>query len=262
MLLPLIGCDDTPDYMLDRDEMVALLADIHKGEAMCDIKTGTYRNDSLKKELKYSVFYKHGIDQERFDTIMAWYGVHIEEYGEIYDDVIIALEDEEKRVIADAARAGKSVIEVGDSVNIWVGTTLFTFMPNSTNNLMRFDVKSDDTFEKGDRFEFSFRIFNNRIPANMFMAIDYTDGATSYISKTIDTEDKHSIKLQADTSRVLERVYGYLKYDVRGDNIVFVDSINVARERFKKNQYYRMRLQEMIDTEKAMEMDSIKTDKK
>lgn len=260
-MLPLVGCDKTPDYLLDREDMIALLIDIHKGETISEIKSGSFNNDSLKNRLKHSIYLKHGVTQKQFDTIMVWYGSNIEEYRDIYIEIIKRLEAEEKSVIAKAAKSGKSIIEVGDSVNIWVGTPVYTFVPNSSNNIMKFDVKSDDTFEKGDRFEFSFRIFNNKIPADMFMAIDYTDGATSYITKVIESESKHTIKLQSDSTRVLERIYGYLRYDASGENIAFVDSINIARERLLKKEYYKIRLQETIDPKKAINKDSDK-DKK
>lgn len=258
VLLLFVACDSKPDYVLSDEEMILLLIDIHKGEVMCEVNNADYNNDSLKRVVKQSIYMKHGVNQEQFDSLMVWYGHNIENYLKIYEEIISRLEVEEKSVIAEAARAGESIIEVGDSVNIWIGTPVYLFVPNSSNNIMSFDVASDETFEKGDRFEFSFRVFNNKKEADMFMAIDYTDGATSYISASINSEDKHSLKLQADSMRVLERIYGYLKYDATDANIVFVDSINIARERLLKKEYYKIRLQKTIDPEKAVDLDDDK----
>ena len=81
--------------VLSEDDMIDLLTDIHKSEAIIEMSPQNYRGDSLKAVVRQSVFAKHNVTQEEFDSSIVWYGHNVGKYIKIYDGVIARLDDEE-----------------------------------------------------------------------------------------------------------------------------------------------------------------------
>ena len=104
LFLVLIACNSTPGYVIGEDDMVSLLVDVHKGEAYVEMNSGSFYSDSLKKTFRQTIFMRHNVTQEQFDTSLMWYGHHIDQYKKVYDRVIERLEDEEKEIRLAAAR--------------------------------------------------------------------------------------------------------------------------------------------------------------
>ena len=81
--------------VLSEDDMIDLLTDIHKSEAIIEMSPQNYRGDSIKAVVRQSVFAKHNVTQEEFDSSIVWYGHNVGTYIKIYDGVIARLDDEE-----------------------------------------------------------------------------------------------------------------------------------------------------------------------
>lgn len=258
-VLLLSGCGGKPGYVIGEEDMVSLLVDIHKGEAVAETNSGTYYNDSMKKVLKQSILIKHGVTQEQLDTSLVWYGYNIEKYAEVYDEVIKRLEAEEKDVVAEARKAGQVTMASGDSVNLWINEPVRYFSRHYGGGDMTFNFTADETFRSGDRFQWAFRMFNNIDQAHLFMGIDYKDGSTSYIYKTTNTEGWNNFVLQADSTRVPRRVYGYMSYTPRKGEIVYLDSINLVRTRLNRSSYYHIFSQKLLEGRKKNK-ETAKTD--
>ena len=113
-ILLLSACKKVPDYVISENDMAELLADIHEANAVIEINPAAYNNDSLKKELKQSVFIRHNTTQEQFDTSLLWYGHNLDIYTEVYDNVIEILEERQKNIQKETLEAGENLIATGD----------------------------------------------------------------------------------------------------------------------------------------------------
>lgn len=61
--------------------------------------------------------------------------------------------------------------------------------------------------------------------------------------------DEHSsIMLQADSNKIVSRVYGYMLYEFENESAVFVDSLMLYRSRLNSNIYNRHNRQRTIGT--------------
>jgi hypothetical protein len=106
LLFGLIGCSQSqqkeplPPNILDSDEMVSLLVDLQLLEGANSIKMFQGDTGQTNYNLLYTtVFNKHGIQKETFDTCMTYYTHHGEDMEKIYDRVIeelMKLEAKEK----------------------------------------------------------------------------------------------------------------------------------------------------------------------
>lgn len=251
-LFLLYSCNDAPSYVIAEDDMVSLLVDVHKGEAVTEIDGGHYYNDSLKKMLKQSVFIKHGITQEQFDTSLVWYAHNMDKYIEVYDKVIKTLEEEDKAIVAEAKASGRATpMAAGDSVNLWTKEDIRIFSSNKGYGELTFDILADANFKKGDNYQIAFRLLNNQKELNLFLGVDYRDGSTSYITKVADAEGWTKLSLQTDSARIPRRVYGYVdRQMLNAKEVIFLDSISFVRKRLNKDNYSPYHMQKMLERKK------------
>lgn len=102
-----------PADLVDREKMVAVLADVHLLEAALSLPTSAPNlvrdrpprlpgqpasmetappSFEKKEELGYyDIFKKHGVTREQYEQTMAWYTSHPEKLTVLYDDVITEL---------------------------------------------------------------------------------------------------------------------------------------------------------------------------
>jgi hypothetical protein len=97
LLLPLfimVSCerDRPPKDLLEKDEMIPLLIDLHMAYAIQS--SVQFRKISLDVDTvdTYTyIFDKHGVQKAVFDSSVAWYSRHPKRFTEIYDEVVMDL---------------------------------------------------------------------------------------------------------------------------------------------------------------------------
>lgn len=229
-----VACDRTPDYVIKPADMASLLVDIHKGEGVVDLNSSAYRADSARKALKQSIYLRHGVTSEQFDTSLVWYGHNIEKYIEVYDMVIEELEKELKD--ADVAAAGEKVqlAVVGDSVDAWNDTRYRRFAYGYPSDILKFAMRQDENWEKGDVYTWKLFITNRQSPLRVTIGGDYSDGTSDYVTASFNSEGWNELTFPADTARTMKYVYGVVELSPRKGEIAYVDSISLVRMRAER----------------------------
>lgn len=233
------GCDNTPEYVIKEDDMVDLLVDLHKGEGVVDINHSAYRNDSVKKVLKQSIYARHGVTSEQVDTSLVWYGHNIEKYIEIYDKVIERLEAQLKDADVLASGEKLQVSISGDSVNVWSEKEFYRFFDKSPSNYLKFAFKKDENWENGDVYQWNMYLRNRRSPILLTMVTDYTDGTSDYAYKVLSQDGWVNISLPTDTAKTAKSVYGIASAEPHPGEMMYLDSISLVRTRFSNSSYMR-----------------------
>ncbi len=231
----LVSCSKSGG-VLSHDDFVSLLVDIHKGEAYTDINFRDFRTDSVRQAYEQSILAKHGVTQAQFDTTMMWYGAHIEDYLEVYDDVIAELEDEIKK---SNATKDASVMLFGDSVNTWTENSHYVINAKSPSQYLTFYIPKDENWEPGDSYTWQMKIFNRQSPARMNMVIEYDDNTTEYRNSDITDDGWSKLTMVIDSMRNPVALYGYAKFDLRPDEEIFLDSVALIRNRLSEIDYRR-----------------------
>ncbi|MCM1504836.1 MAG: DUF4296 domain-containing protein [Muribaculum sp.] len=234
-----VSCDKTPDYVIKSDDMVELLVDIHKGESILELNRSKYANDSTRKVMKQSIFQRHGVTQEQFDTSLVWYGHNIEKYIEVYDKVIEELEGEIK--LADVSSDGSRVqmAVVGDSVDAWPDVRFRHFAYGEPSDILKFHLKRDENWEKGDVYTWRFYVRKRISPINWTLAADYNDGTSDYIFGSVASEGWNEVKFVTDSSKVTSNMYGTIMLQPETIESAYVDSITLVRTRLNPSEYLR-----------------------
>jgi len=237
--LLLAACDPTPDYVLDKERMARLMADIHTAESVVEVERRDWRGDSVKLLLKQSVYAAHGVTREQVDTSFMWYGNHLDRYLEVYDRVAEILEQRMSEIDADMADLGLAV--VGDSADAWAGVRSMTLDLSQPVRLIDFSIGADDTWEPGDRYTWRMKLFNNRSPLDWMLSVEYADTTIEYARASADGEGWKELVLALDSTRTAQRVYGFAVFKLSPRERVFVDSISLVRQRVDKRAYFSSR---------------------
>ena len=244
--LLLMCCSSRPEGVLGQSAMVDLMADMHKAEAVIDMNSAAFNNDSLKKAMRQSVLMKHGVSQAQFDTTLVWYGHHAKQYDEMYEDVLKRLEEESQElsnvkgpVLREGMAQVKRYPSAGDSADVWSKRRVWVISNSGVeDNAIMFDFKTQSDNKKGDRYNLSFKFTNSsNNELEVFLGADYADGSMSYIYRVSGIEGINRYVLQGDSTKEVRRVFGYIKASPRGSDVCFIDSLQLLRTRFSPSQY-------------------------
>lgn len=238
MSVALWSCRKTPDGIIPPDEMASLLADVHKGEGIVELNQSKFATDSMKMLMRQSVFARHGVTADMWDTSLVWYGHHLEQYIEVYDKVIEQLESELKTADVASQGAGTQMEVVGDSVDAWPLSRLYRFAANQPSDIVKFALRRDDNWEPGDIYTLRFRLTNHLSPLMWRLAADYNDGTTDYTYGTTGSDGWTEVAFAVDTAKTANHIRGTLMMTPVTGEAAYVDSISLVRTRFKEGGIY------------------------
>lgn len=242
----IVGCNTTPNDVLPKEEMAQLLADIHIGESIVDVERTKYYSDSLKKTVKQSILIKHHVTQDQLDTSFAWYGRNIEEYIAVYDRVIEILDEDIMRL--GSSIGDKTMVSLeGDSVDAWQGYRSYSFNNKMASQYISFSLPKDHNWEKGDYYIWRMKLINNISPLKWSLIADYSDGSSDYIASSLSNEGWNEISLISDSTKTLNRIYGYIHVDTKENEIIYIDSISLSRMRLNQDIYKKHSIQHKFE---------------
>lgn len=240
--LTLGACGKTPSGIIKPDKMARLMADIHIGEAVVEQNSAQFKTDSMKQILKQSIYEHNGVTVSEVDKSLAWYGRHTDLFAEVYVKTEELLREDLERVNENAAnnlelREVVGFVAEGDSVDIWQQYRQRAFNRSMGSDRVAFEIRSDRYWEAGDFFKLSYKMINARHPYDATIAVDYTDGTTTYSQTSPSGDGWQSVAIQLDPQKSATVVYGVIAYpiDSLADRFptvsTLVDSISLVRMR-------------------------------
>ena len=280
VLLTLLSCGRTPRGVMSVNEMADLIADLQLADAYIDSHSSLYESDSDMLVLKQSIFKKHGITQEDYDSSLVWYAHNMEDYGKAYDKAIGKLKarydkldkggpDRPEEMMGgpagfpthntapDPARAPGSQhkkrlsIDINsDSADLWQGQRSYTLMQGARRGFITFEIMPDANKQPGDRYQLAYKLLRGGNEFKVSLNLDYTDGGTSQMTRGTNSDGWVSIDIQSDTARHVRRIYGYVSYDIKRGHTAYVDSLSLMRTRMNKSNYGLIHVQRSLERKK------------
>ena len=82
----------TPDNIIERDQLVLIITDVEIAESSLRQKQNVgHEIKNIKETYYHSIFSKHAVTKEQYDSSMAYYKRDPEVMDKIYEDVITKL---------------------------------------------------------------------------------------------------------------------------------------------------------------------------
>lgn len=272
LVLCLAACDRTPSGVMSISEMGDLIADMMLADAYIDSHNNEFNTDSSKQVLKQSVFKKHGITQQDYDSSLVWYAHNMEEYTKAYDQAITKLQkrsdklmksrtDENDVHIVTAGPSHEAHPHPGnlrhphalstdsksDTTDLWKGDRCYTLTQGARRGFITFDLTPDAGKQPGDRYQLAYKLTRGGNEFKVSLNVDYTDGSTSQIARGTNSDGWVTIDVQSDTARQVRRVYGYVSYDIMPGHMAYVDSLMLMRTHLNKGNYGFIHAQRLLE---------------
>ena len=263
--LLLSSCDRTPIGVLSTNEMTDLIVDLQLADAYIESHRDEFDSDSSMLVIKQSVFKKHGITQQDYDSSLVWYSHNMDDYIKAHDKAIGKLKeryeklnknggnDEMRRELNESfargqikrhedAQPNRIAPKIrkdakGDTVDLWQGKRSYMLPQGVRRGFISFDVRPDNNKKPGDRYQLAYKLNRGGNEFKVSLNVDYTDGASSQMTRVTNHDGWITIDIQSDSSRQVRRVYGYVSYDIKRGHSAYVDSLMLMRTRMNKSNY-------------------------
>ena len=248
MVVTLLSCDKAPRGIIPESDMVDLVADLHKADAYIDNYPSQFPDDSTKMLLKQSIFKKHGVTQADYDTSLVWYAHNMDVYTDVYRRVINQLKNDysnggKKGYVASANEDGTSRLAQpyhsvsGDSADLWTMSRMWVLPQGLKAGYIPFDYSTDKEHRNGDCYELKYKSISTAGAISALLAVDYSDGGTSYVHRSSTSSGWNRIVVHSDSMRTVSRIYGYFNYKLMPLGISYLDSVQIIRTHLNRDTY-------------------------
>lgn len=275
-----LSCGKTPRGVMSEGEMADLIVDLQLADAYIESHIGDFTTDSSKMVIKQSIFKKHGITQQDYDSSLVWYAHNIDSYNKAYDKAIGKLKkrydkldkrgDGNSNAIAQEMMTGgtthaepkkdaivghklgkrPTMTANGDTIDLWKGKRSYTLAQGAKRGFITFDFTPDAKGAPGDRYQLAYFLERCNNEFKVCLSLDYTDGGTTQITRSTNSDGWVAIDLQSDTARQVRRIYGYVSYDIKRGHTAYVDSLSLIRSHLNKSNYGFIHAQRQFDRNK------------
>ena len=276
LVLSLAACDKTPGGVMSINEMADLIVDLQLADAYIESHTLEFDNDSSMLVIKQSVFKKHGITQEDYDSSMVWYAHNMEDYIKAYDKAVGKLKERYDKLDKGGANSRPEDINdpngaptheaippsiarhvknrkkistdlQSDSTDLWQGKRSYLLMQGARRGFITFEAHPGSNKQSGDRYQLAYKLLRGGNEFKVSFNVDYTDGATAQVSRSTNSDGWVILDLQSDTARQVRRIYGYVSYDMKRGHTAFVDSLSLMRTRLNRENYGLINAQRLLE---------------
>lgn len=157
-----VSCIDRPDIVLDEEQMIDLLVDVHRAEGLLEMQQqqGVGHGEDLdtyQKEVIAAVLQKHGVSRARYDSTLMWYAQHLKLLTRVYGHVEERLQEEHEMwslQITESRDFGISM--TGDSVDLWTLRRHLILDRHRHSDILFWEIPSDSNFVDGDTLSWRF----------------------------------------------------------------------------------------------------------
>ena len=158
------SCIDRPDVVLDEEQMIDLLVDVHRAEGLLEMQQqqgvsfGTDL-DTYQKEVIAAVLQKHGVSRARYDTSLMWYAQHLKLLTRVYGHVDERIREEHEMWSMQVTEARDFAVSLpGDSVELWSLRQHLVLDRRRYSDILFWEIQSDSNFVAGDTLSWRFSI--------------------------------------------------------------------------------------------------------
>ena len=169
------SCIDRPDFVLEEEQMIDLLVDVHRAEGLLEMQQqqgagfGTDL-DTYQKEIIAAVLQKHGVSRSRYDSSLMWYAQHLKLLTRVYGHVDERLKEEHEMWSLQVTETRDFVSSMaGDSVDLWTLRDHLILDSRRYSDILFWEIPSDSNFVDGDTLRWQF-IIRQLLPGQRVLA--------------------------------------------------------------------------------------------
>ena len=246
LALVLLSCGRTPRGVMSQNQMADLIADLQIAEAYIEHNSQDFVDDSSKLALKQGIFKKHGITQQDYDTSLVWYAHNMEDYIKAYDKAVGKLQARQDKLAKNKVNDNSRPADMMGGGPI-PRENHYMLTQGAKRGFITFDIPPDANKRPGDRYQLAYKLYRGGNDFKVSVNVDYTDGSTSQITRSTNSDGWVNVDVQSDSTRQVRRIYGYVSYDMKRGHTAFVDSLMLMRTHLSKSNYGFIHAQRLLE---------------
>lgn len=224
-----------PKQVLSKKRMTAVLYDYHLAQAYAST-----RGDSaaaLDSAYLRSILKAHHATQAEFDSSMAWYSRHADQFYEVYTRVCDRYAQlSEQGATAGGARGVFATRQrTGDTANVWRAAQAAVLSPQGGANRFSFSLKADTAFHPSDRFLWHFHAHyiyqSGRKEAYALLRVRYANDSSTVRLQPIYGDGDYDVSVTA-VRLPIRSVEGFIYQDERWTSdvkLLFLSDFSLIR---------------------------------
>lgn len=170
ILLVGVSCIDRPEYVLDEEQMIDLLVDVHKAEGLMETQDRRGNDMEYQKQIMAAVLVDHGVSRAQYDSSLMWYARHLKLLVRVYSHVDERLSEEfDKWSALSTDIKDFATSEAGDSVQIWSMRDYLVLDHKQMLDRRFWELEPDSNYLSGDTLRWSFDV-NHLIAGQQLLA--------------------------------------------------------------------------------------------
>jgi len=231
------GCRKRPEGVLSDKQMVDLMADMQLAESYADYDYSGPNLQIYRNGLAESVLVAHGVSREELDSTLSWYGRNLDDYTKLFEKV-------DKRIIEKrkiALKTGDADLDVSQGDMLWPYTENGVISKLGSADGWVVSIPAPG-LEKGDMLEWAmhFPVYATFVGV---LGVEYEDGTGEAVSSNFTGGMSVNLRLQTDTGKIVDRIYGTMRLKEELKSSVFADSIRLRRLSFDSLEFKKYRNQ-------------------
>lgn len=240
ILFSVVACKlEIPKNVLPEKKMEDFLYDYHIAKSMGE---EIPYNERYKRAIYVeSVYKKHNITSEEFDSSMVWYTRNLEVLSRVYDRVNKRLEQEKEAIdyLVSIREDRPMTSKQGDSIDVWAWRNNYKLSSSPLYNKLTFLLPSDSNFHDRDTLIWQATYLFKDTPNNdslftfpvMTLQAVYENDSTVYAMDEVKEGGQKQLLVYADTLGKLKEVRGAI-YIPMSDSLLyeyFVSDVKLMR---------------------------------
>jgi hypothetical protein len=229
-MIVLSACGSRPSYVLSDKKMENILFDLYIAETEIRENSPVFSNDSLRKQqILHSVFEKHRVSEQTFDTSLVWYNANLEDYikvmSRVSDRYTLLMDDlkkEKDRLTAE--------LTVRDTTFLYTASA-FVLQSAFKENIRAFEADTSHLNAlKEYNVEFLAMGISDSIPPVFTFCIQCKDTGFVY-RDTIAHNGFFSKQYSVPKYNIVKSVYGHFYLPVENKKPVFIGNFDIYQQK-------------------------------
>ena len=192
MTLCVVGCKPSvPDGIIREKKMEEILYDYHMAMGLAEAEEGDVSENRYIRVRQ--VFDKHHITEAEFDSSMVYWCKRAEVLTKMMRRVSERIDKKAEILGVNSEQqvhdAYASLGEDGDTANVWKGSTFRVVLATTRQNVFRFIIPADSTYQRGDTFLWVFTpqmIYSgSRNDVYIQFSVQYENDSVAAVTRTI-----------------------------------------------------------------------------
>lgn len=234
LALLFFNCSTRPSHVLSDQQMEDILFDLYLSEAIKDDNYQVFNYDSIRvQELAQSVFKKHKVTEQQFDSSLVWYAANMEKYLKILDKIsdryTATTEEYKTQINALTLNADGTPIQA-----YLLDTAFILTSPGQLNHRFVFNLEDDSLSSINDfRIDFDVLGINQSTEARLHFHI-LTQDSTFRYDEAIVNNGRFQKDYLVPEGHTPYRIYGYIEFPDRLRNRLSFPAFRISRYNDKK----------------------------